>query len=118
MQDILATVAAVYSDAGYTITVITDEEPVALAGAIPGKVASTPLFTGTVVAMVLVLAIVAATFYFIQCRQLQLRINALMEGTKVRRGHYNSWNIKSLKEEQSRLECIISDKLLEETVHI
>lgn len=100
----------------YVVSLIEDEEQVALAASIPGKVSSTPLFNATVITMVVIALIVAMAFYFVQCRQMQIRISGLLAQAKTRKGHYNNWNIKSLKEECSRLEYLASDQMCNDTL--
>lgn len=100
----------------YVVSLIEDEEPVALAASIPGKMASTPLFNATVITMLIIALIVGMVFYFIQCRQMQIRIGALRAEAHVRRGSYNNWSIKSLKEECARLEYLASAKMCSDTM--
>lgn len=118
MQDILGRVSSILFANEYVVTVIEDEEQVALAAGIPGAVTSTPLFTLTVIVMMAIVLFVAVAFYFLQCRQIQKRINDMADISNARKGRYNNWNIKSLKEECSRLEFLASDRLVEESLRL
>ena len=117
MQDILGRVSSMLFANEYVVTVIEDEEQVALAAGIPGSVSSTPLFTLTVIVMMAIVLFVAAAF-LLQCRQIQKRIDEMVDISNARKGHYNSWNIKSLKEECTRLEFLASDQLAEESLRL
>lgn len=118
MQDILGRLSSMLFANEYVVTVIEDEEQVALAAGIPGSVSSTPLFTLTVIVMMAIVLFVAAAFYLLQCRQIQKRIDEMVNISNARKGHYNSWNIKSLKEECTRLEFLASDQLAEESLRL
>lgn len=117
MQNILERMCSLLFADEYVVTIIEEEEQVALAANIPGTVSSTPLFTATVIVMMTIVLFVAFAFYFLQCRQIQKRINDMMDLADIRKGHYNSWNIRSLKEECARLEFLASDQMINESLN-
>lgn len=116
MLEMFERTSTLLSGNDYVISLIEDEEPVALAASIPEKMASTPLFNATVITMLVIALIVGMAIYFVQCRQMQLRIGALRAEANTRRGSYNNWSIKSLKEECARLEYLASAKMCNDTM--
>lgn len=116
MVEMFDRVSTLLSGNDYVVSFIEEDEQVALAASIPGKISSTPLFNATVITMLIIALLVGVTFYFIQCRQMQLRIGALRAQANTRRGSYNNWSIKSLKEECARLEYLASAKICSDTM--
>lgn len=101
---------------GYDLTIMEQDE-VALAASMNMSVDS-PLFSATITVMVVMMLVAICMFYFVACRQLQIRIAHLNTQTRVRKTVYSKWNYISLKDEQKRLENAITDELLDTMVNV
>lgn len=105
-----------YRAGGYIITVIEDEEPVALAGTLPMQTAA-PSMNGLIVSTLGVLAVLAVitllVVYTVRCRQYQLRIEELSLTSGKEAQRHSRWSVSSLRFEVNRLEEEISSELLD-----
>lgn len=100
-------------DAGYTLIMIKDSEPTALAGSIPVNLASrSSLFLITCLMILLVASVIIVTARAISLQRLQTRLNELVEASGIEVGDYNPRSIRSLRNQILALENDIAENSL------
>ena len=95
----------------YELTVIPDDSPTPLAGAIPG-IAGTDLFRTMLIVLITTACACLVIMYIHTCRKYRKRIRDLSGRYQNIRMDNPGWNLQELRQKVSDIECDITEQML------